>query len=265
MGINLLLVGAGKMGGALLQRMAGEVEAYVVDPAPPSSKLTVLAGVNWLASPDKIDPAFAPEIVVFATKPQYAAQILPAYKRFEASVFLSIMAGTTLAGIAKLLGGQNFAVVRSMPNLPASIGQGISVAVPNKNVNSAQRALCAKLLGAFGTVVWTGDENHLDAVTALSGSGPAYVFALIEAMAAAGEKLGLPQAMAQQLARQTVIGSGALLAQSKESPEVLRAAVTSPAGTTEAALKQLLAAGGLQDLMLKTMKAAAERAKELAR
>jgi len=264
MSIKLLLIGGGKMGGVLLQRMAGEVEAYVVDPAPPSSKLTILAGVNWLASPDKIDPGFAPDIVVFAIKPQYAAQVLPAYKRFETSVFLSIMAGTTLGRIAELLGNKNFDIVRSMPNLPANIGQGISVAVPNKNVNSAQRALCDKLLGAFGAVVWTGDENLLNPVTALSGSGPAYVFALIEAMAAAGEKLGLPQALAQQLARQTVIGSGLLLAQSKESPETLRAAVTSPAGTTEAALKQLLAAGGLHDLMLKTMKAAAERAKELA-
>ncbi|MGE3624174.1 MAG: pyrroline-5-carboxylate reductase [Bdellovibrionales bacterium] len=258
---RLLLVGAGKMGGAMLQKLAGQVSACVVDPAPPPAHLKSLKGVTWLTGPDKIDFHFAPDIVVIAIKPQQMASVLPAYMHFQDAVFLSIAAGQTLARLEGMLGG--CAIIRAMPNLPASIGQGAAVAVANKKVADAQRALADKILGAIGTVAWMANEKLMDAVTALSGSGPAYVFALVETMAKAGEALGLPKDLATRLARQTIIGSGALLAQSAESAENLRKAVTSPGGTTEAALEELLDESGLPDLMLRTMEAAARRSKEL--
>jgi pyrroline-5-carboxylate reductase len=178
-------------------------------------------------------------------------------------VFLSIAAGITIRRLQELLGSGQ-AVIRAMPNLPASIGKGISVAITNKQISAGQRTLADRLLKTIGETAWVEDEKLIDAVTALSGSGPAYVFALCEAMAKAGESLGLPKDLAARLARTTVIGSGTLLEQSSETAEALRRAVTSPGGTTEAALKHLLAAGGLQDLMLKAMTTAAERAKDLA-
>jgi len=253
------------MGGALLQRVAAHMTVCVVDPASTASPLTSLPGVSWLASANAIDPGFTPDIIVLAIKPQHMQSTLPSYAHFKTSVFLSIAAGVPMASMEALLNNKTIAVVRSMPNLPASIGQGISVAVANKNVSAAQRTLCDALLKSVGETVWMDDEKQLDAVTALSGSGPAYVFALCEAMAKAGETLGLPAAMAAKLARQTVIGCGALLAQSSESAEALRVAVTSPGGTTEAALKKLLAENGLPDIILKTMTAALQRAQELAK
>jgi pyrroline-5-carboxylate reductase len=262
---KLLLVGCGQMGGALLKGIAGQAETCVVDPAAPHHTLEALPNVSWLTALDKIDPAFDPDIIILAIKPQYMASVLPDYARYTRSVFLSIAAGTPIGVIETLLKNQNHAVVRSMPNLPASIGQGMSVAVANKNVSPAQRMLCDRFLKAVGSVAWVDDEDQLDAVTALSGSGPAYVFALCESMAKSGEALGLSAALAQQLARQTVIGSGALLVQSSETAEALRRSVTSPGGTTEAALKSLLAEDGLPSLMLKAMRAAMQRAKELAR
>jgi len=262
-GHNLLLVGCGKMGGALLQGVAAKATACVVDPAPPPQHLISLPGMTWISGPEKLDPGFKPDIVILAVKPQLMASVLPAYAKFRDSLFLSIAAGQTIAHLEALLGGANFVIIRAMPNLPASIGAGMTVAVANKNVSAAQRTLADTLLTAVGAVAWVENETWLDAVTALSGSGPAYVFALVEAMAQAGEALGLPKALAMQLARQTAIGSGTLLAQSKESVEALRAAVTSPGGTTEAALKLLLAGDGLQDVMLKAIKAAAQRSEEL--
>jgi len=260
---KMLLVGCGKMGSALLQRAANEFAACVVDPASPPAFVKALSGVSWLAAPEKIDPAYRPDIIVIAIKPQHMAEIVPAYGRFDESVFLSIAAGQTLAKLRSFLG--NKPIVRAMPNLPASIGQGISVAVAAKNVTARQKSLCEKLLRSVGDMAWAEDESWLDAVTALSGSGPAYVFALVEAMATIGHSLGLPSDLAEQLARKTVIGCGALLAESGASASALRLAVTSPGGTTEAALKQLLGPGGLSSLIEKTMSAAAERAKELAK
>jgi pyrroline-5-carboxylate reductase len=268
---KLLLVGCGKMGGALLRRaldaaLAGVTPpaAVVIDPANKPDDLKSFAGIRWLSAPDKIDPAFKPDIVVLAVKPQQIAAVLPAYARFKTSVFLSIAAGVPIAKVAALLNDAARPIVRAMPNLPASIGKGVSVAVTNKSVNPTQRNLCDGLLKALGDVAWVEDESLLDAVTALSGSGPAYVFALCEAMAAAGQSLGLSTELANRLARQTIIGSGALLDDVPDSAEALRKAVTSPGGTTEAALKQLLATGGLRDIVLKAMTAAAARCKELA-
>jgi pyrroline-5-carboxylate reductase len=266
-GKRLLLVGCGKMGGALLRgiasaRLASEI-AVVEPSSPPPDDLQ--KNVAWRLSPEALDPAFAPDAVIVAVKPQSIAEALPPYARFTKAVFLSIAAGTTLAKLAEVLRNPAAAVVRTMPNLPASIGQGMTVAIANAHVADAQRVLCDKILRAVGAVAWVKDEALMDAAMAVSGCGPSYVFALCEAMAKAGESLGLPADLAAQLARQTVIGSGALLAEVAESAEDLRRAVTSPKGTTEAALARLLADDGLNRTMREAMSAAAARAKELAR
>lgn len=265
--LNLLLVGCGKMGGALLNgwRREHDLRVAVVDPAPKPDDFAESDDARWLDSADAIDPNFAPSAVVIAVKPQHMATTLPAYARYRQSVFLSIAAGVTLNRLNELLGNTGHAIVRAMPNLPACIGQGVSAAVANSAVTREQRALCDTLLRAAGDVAWLTADGMMDAVTALSGSGPAYLFALTESMAAAGENLGLSPELALRLARQTVIGSGALLAQSPESPSALRQAVTSKGGTTEAALKHLLAEdSGLPSLMLQAMQAAAKRSAELA-
>jgi pyrroline-5-carboxylate reductase len=261
---KLLLVGCGKMGGALLQRVADKVSACVVEPSGIPAGLQSIRNVAWVDAVDKVDLAFIPDIVIFAIKPQQMASALPAYTKYKNTVFLSIAAGFSIASIETALGGGH-AIVRSMPNLPASIGQGMSVAVANQAVTPAQRTLCDQLLHAVGETAWVEKEELIDAVTAVSGSGPAYIFALCEVMAKVGEGLGLSPSLSAKLARQTVIGSGNLLAQSLESAEALRKAVTSPGGTTEAALKELLGQGGLPDIMVKTMTAALQRAQQLAR
>jgi pyrroline-5-carboxylate reductase len=266
-GNRLLLVGCGKMGGALLRgitssRFASEI-AVIEPSAPPPDD--VQKNVIWRSSPEALAPAFAPDAVIVAVKPQSIAEALPPYARFTKAVFLSIAAGTTIAKLAEVLRNPAAAIVRTMPNLPASIGQGMTAAVANAHVTEAQRALCDKILRAVGAVAWIEDEALMDAAMAVSGCGPAYVFALCEAMAKAGESLGLPADLSSHLARQTVIGSGALLAEAAESAEDLRRSVTSPKGTTEAALAWLLGDDGLNGLMLDAMSAAAARAKELAR
>ena len=265
---KLLLVGCGKMGGALLRgiiaaRLVSEI--VVVEPSPKPDDLKSLASLQWLNNADAIAASFVPDVVLIAIKPQMINDALPLYARFTGAVFLSIAAGKTIASLTAALNNPSASVVRTMPNLPASIGQGVTVAVSNSHVSAQQRDICDRLLRAVGLTAWIQDETLLDVVTAVSGSGPAYVFALCEAMAKAGEKMGLPADMAQQLARQTIIGSGALMAASSDSAADLRKAVTSPKGTTEAALKYLQAENnGLDDLMQKTMAACAARAKELA-
>jgi len=262
----LLLVGGGKMGSALLKgwEKLGLTNITVVDPAAQPDDLKTINGLRWLDSADKIDATFKPDAVILAVKPQSMAAVLPSYAHFKNSLFLSIAAGQTLHRLSTLLGNAPYAIVRAMPNLPASIGQGISGAVANPHVTPTQRTLADRLLHAAGDVVWLEQEALLDPLTALSGSGPAYLFALVETMAGAGEKLGLPPALALQLARQTVIGSAALLAQSPQPAAALRQAVTSPGGTTEAALNHLLGEDGLPALMLRALRAASARAKLLA-
>jgi pyrroline-5-carboxylate reductase len=253
------------MGGALLERAGpGLFSAIrVVDPAPQPEHLRKIAGLEWLSTPEKLAPNFTPELVVIAVKPQHMVQILPAYAHLGEAVFLSIAAGTTMATLEQLLGNHNHAIVRAMPNLPASIGKGITAATANARVNAAQRELCDKFLRSVGDLIWLGDEKLLDAVTAFAG-GPAFVFALCESMAKAGEALGFTPEMAMRFARQNVIGSGALLEQSGASAAELRKAVTSPGGTTEAALKHILTEHGLDEMIEKAMKAGTERAKQLA-
>ncbi len=202
---------------------------------------------------------------MLAVKPQAMEEVLPAYRRFAAggALFVSIAAGKTLASFARALGG-DAAVVRAMPNTPAAIGRGIAVACANARVSPAQRALAERLLAAVGEVGWVQDEALIDAVTAVSGSGPAYVFLLIECLAKAGEAAGLPAGLATRLARATVAGSGELARLSPESAAALREAVTSPGGTTRAALDVLMAKDGLEPLLRRAVLAAAKRSRELA-
>lgn len=246
-----VLVGCGRMGSALLKGWA-RPDAIVIEPNNPAYLPDIEAAGN-----------ISPALVVFAVKPQAIAGVVPAYAKFRGATFLSIAAGKTIAGFEALLGPEA-AIVRAMPNTPAAIGKGVSVAVANGNVSAAGRTLANDALKAGGMVEWVGNESLLDAVTALSGSGPAYVFYLVEVMARAGEAMGLAPDLAMKLARQTVIGSGHLLEQSADGAAALREAVTSPGGTTAAALHILKDSGRLQDLMTEALEAAQARGRELA-
>jgi len=265
---RLLLVGCGRMGGALLDGwLAGGVAAadvVVVEPAAGGALAD--PSPRFVAEPDAIGRDFAPTVVIFAVKPQTMDEAAPRYARYAGAgtVFLSIAAGKTIAGFEAAL-GEGAAVVRAMPNTPAAIGRGISVACANAHVSAAQRTLCGELLSAVGEVAWVEDEALLDPVTAVSGSGPAYVFLLTEAMAAAGVSAGLPAGLAVQLARATVAGAGELMRRSGEEASQLRVNVTSPGGTTQAALEVLMAdEDGLTALMARAVAAATARSRELA-
>jgi pyrroline-5-carboxylate reductase len=263
----LVLVGCGKMGSALLRGwVASEIAGrfFVVEPEGPLAELAELPGVSWFRSPREIPDHAAPAAVLFAVKPQILDDVVPHYRRWANahSLFVSIVAGKTIAGIARRLGAAP--VVRTMPNTPAAIGRGITVACANERVSPAQRRLCDRLLAAVGESAWVEDEALLDAVTAVSGSGPAYVFLLIEALTEAAEACGLPSSLALRLARSTVAGSGELARVSSESPAQLRENVTSPGGTTRAALDVLMAKDGLAPLIRRAVAAAAARSRELA-
>lgn len=259
---GLVLLGCGKMGSAML---AGWLESglpsrsvHVIDPAP--SEWLQASGVYLNAGL----PA-APAVVVLAVKPQMMGEALPGVTALGngRSLFISIAAGTSLQRLASILGEQT-PIIRAMPNTPAAVGHGISALVGNAHCSEHELGLAESLLSAVGETLRLDDEAQIDAVTAVSGSGPAYVFHLIEAMAMAGEAEGLSSEMAMQLARTTVIGSGYLAAGSAETAEQLRKNVTSPKGTTEAALNVLMNQDtGLPPLMQKAIAAAAARAREL--
>ena len=259
----ILLVGFGKIGGALAAgwRERGLAVAVAVDPAMPA---TPGPEVLVVAEPTGIPAGFAPRAVVLAVKPQNAAATLPLYARYAGSaVFLSIMGGRTVAGMRALLGA-GAAVVRAIPNTPAAVRQGISVAFAGPGVSPAQRGLCDTLLAAVGTVAWVEDESLIDPVTAVSGSGPAYVFLLAELLERAAVEQGIPAGLARLLARRTVSGSGALLAASDDDAAALRRAVTSPKGTTERALAVLMADDAWPVLLSRAVEAATARSRELA-
>jgi pyrroline-5-carboxylate reductase len=262
---KLLLVGCGKMGGAMLDGWLsrGLAATDVLIAEPVEALRPKKPGLRAVGSTAEI--AETPEIVVLAVKPQTMDGVLPDLRRFAeaGSVFLSIAAGKTLKYFGSHLGA-GAKVVRSMPNTPAAVRQGITVACAAKGVSAAEKKRCQELLEAVGQALWVEDEALLDPVTALSGSGPAYVFLLVEAMAAAGAKLGLTPDIAMQLARATVAGSGELLKQSSEPASQLRVNVTSPGGTTAEALKVLMAADGIQPVFDKALAAASRRSKELA-
>jgi pyrroline-5-carboxylate reductase len=267
---GLLLVGCGKMGGALLSGWLTSVATprpiHVVEPAAASvAPFSGRGEVHPHSTLGSVPPDFAPAVVVFATKPQGMETIVPDYRRFAGgdTVILSIAAGRTIGFFAAHL-GDDAAIVRAMPNTPAAIGRGISVAVPNARVTAAQRTLCDALLAAVGEVGWVDDERLIDPVTAVSGSGPAYVFLLVECLADAGVDAGLPPDLAMRLARATVSGAGELLHRDPAPAATLRQNVTSPGGTTAAALAVLMADDGMKPLFARAVAAATRRSRELA-
>jgi pyrroline-5-carboxylate reductase len=263
---TLVLLGAGKMGQAMLDgwltRGLNPRRIIVIEPQPGKSlKALTRRGVKLNT---KGKPAAAAAVVI-AVKPQTAPEALPALADHigKMTLVLSIMAGRTIGFLQKLL-PPGTAIVRAMPNTPAAIGRGITTACPNARVSARQRKLASNLLAAIGTVEWVADELLMDAVTALSGSGPAYVFLLAEAMTKAGIAAGLPANLASRLARETVAGSGELLHRSDLDAATLRQNVTSPGGTTAAALEVLLGPGGFDELLIKAVAAATRRGRELA-
>jgi pyrroline-5-carboxylate reductase len=267
---TLVLLGAGKMGSAMLDgwlaRKLPPKKLVVIEPQP-SKAIKALARRGVRINPKALDQAGGigqVAAVVIAVKPQTAPEALPALKAVigKQTVVVSIMAGRTLGFLEAALPGA--ALVRAMPNTPAAIGRGITVAVGNARVTAPAKRLAQALLAATGSVEWVDDEALMDAVTAVSGSGPAYVFLLAEAMAQAGVAAGLPAALAERLARETVAGSGELLHRSPLPAATLRANVTSPGGTTAAALAVLMARDGLVPLMTRAVAAAAKRGRELA-
>jgi len=259
----VLLIGCGRMGTALargwLRHGLAPDALAVVEPAgrPP-----LRDEVAYAASLAELPTGITPAAVIIAVKPQKIDSVLPHLKAFSAAepLLLSIAAGIELASLCRALP----AAVRAMPNLPASIGKGISAAVAGPEVSEEQRGLADALLAAAGEVVWLEDEALIDVVTAVSGSGPAYVYALAEAMATAGHAQGLPGAVAARIARAAVIGATHLLEQSGGSPESLREQVTSPGGTTAAALEVLQREDALESLIEQAVQAAARRSRELA-
>jgi len=263
---TVILAGAGKMGGAMLSGWLAQgldaARVAVIEPQP-SDDLRAHLGQGVRLNPSPKDAGSVAAFVI-ALKPQAFREAAPGLKPYVGATTLvvSIMAGTTIASIEAVLGGN---VVRAMPNTPAAIGRGITVAVAAKKVGKPQRTTADLLLRATGSVEWVDEENLMDAVTAVSGSGPAYVFLLAEELARAGVAAGLPEELATKLARETVAGSGELLHRSDLSSATLRQNVTSPGGTTAAALEVLMGADGLQALLTRAVAAATKRSKELAK
>ena len=262
---TLVLVGAGKMGSAMLDgwlaRGLNPKKLVVIEPQP-GRPVQALKRRGLTLNPK--GKAATARAIVIAVKPQTAPDALPPLVPYvgKSTLVLSIIAGRTIGFLQKTLPGA--AIVRAMPNTPAAIGRGISVAVANPKVSARQRKLAGDLLAAIGKVEWVSDEALMDAVTALSGSGPAYVFLLAEAMTKAGIAAGLPAELAARLARETVAGSGELLHRSPLDAAVLRQNVTSPGGTTAAALEVLMARDGFDALLTKAIAAATRRSRELA-
>lgn len=251
------------MGAAMLAgwRKQGLAPSVVVDPAPGAAAL-MGDDVQVVTSAGAVPGGFVPAVIVLAVKPQMANEAVPGIARFaESALVVSIMAGRTIAGVQALSGAD--AVVRAMPNTPAAIGRGFTAAFAAPSVTPDQHALCETLLAAIGEVAWLEAESQIDAVTAASGGGPAYVFLLTELLAAAAIEQGLPPALAHRLARATVAGSGALLDATDEDPAGMRRAVTSPAGTTEQALAVLMAPEAWPAAMSRAIAAATDRSRAL--
>jgi pyrroline-5-carboxylate reductase len=262
----LVLIGAGKMGGALIDGWLNfgfdPGRIMVIEPQPtPAVSALVARGIRLNPNAHQVAGAAA---VVIAVKPQAATEALAAAGPSIAAntVVISIMAGRTLQSLADGL-PRRCPLVRAMPNLPAAIGRGVTVAVA-RGANPQQHKLAGRLLSATGAVEWIEDESLMDAVTAVSGSGPAYVFLLAEALMGAGVEAGLPPDLAEKLARETVSGSGELLRRANVDPGLLRDNVTSPGGTTAAALAILMGQNGLVSLITRAVAAATDRSRQLA-
>lgn len=265
----LVLAGSGKMGGAMLTgwlaRGLDPRRVFVQDPAPPAELMSLFESHG--IRPAAVLPPLSqpPAVVIMAVKPQVMDDVFPPLARLVGpeTLILSIAAGRPIVGFERHL-APGIAVVRAMPNTPAAIGRGITVCCPNAHVSDRQRTLCDALLGAVGDVGWIADERLMDAVTAVSGSGPAYVFLLAEVLERAAIAQGIEPELARQLARATVSGAGEMLHRSDLDAANLRQNVTSPGGTTAAALSILMADPGLAELMSRAVTRAVERGRELA-
>ncbi len=260
---SVFLIGAGRMGGALLRGWLAAgfpARSLAVAEPNPAPELATLLKENAIAA----SPKAPPDVMVLAVKPQIMNEVLAGIAPLAGAntAVLSIAAGRTVASIAAHFAPAT-AIVRAMPNLPAEIGRGITAAFANAEVTPATRSLCDALLRAAGEVAWIEDESLIDAVTAVSGSGPAYVFHLAECLTDAGEAAGLPADLAARLARATVTGAGELLHRSPLPPSQLRENVTSPGGTTASGLSVLMAEPGLKTLIRETVAAAQRRSREL--
>lgn len=261
---KILLIGGGKMGGALLTgwlQNGLDAAQFCIQEPNPEPALKAL-GVNIVA---QASPNFSPDIVVLAIKPQMAAQVIPPLAEIVPAgcLFMSLLAGTSIANLCDLIGPGHY-FIRTMPNTPAALGRGITALVAEPDMPEPLRAAAEWLMRAVGDIVWLAREDQINAATAIGGSGPAYVFHLAEALAGSGEALGLEPDIAKRLAYQTVVGAGAMLATPDVEAGQLRRDVTSPGGTTEAALEILLAQTGLGDLMRRATAAAFQRARDLA-
>ncbi|WHT44637.1 pyrroline-5-carboxylate reductase [Ochrobactrum sp. SSR] len=265
---TVILVGCGNMGFAMLKGWldngilkAGDV--HVVEPTDALRERAAGAGVHAYASADALPADLKPRMILVAVKPQVMNAVLPAYKRFApAATFVSVAAGIPVALFENHL-GNDAAILRCMPNTPAAIGKGMMVTFKNANVTADNEAFVARLLATSGKVASVDDETLMDAVTAVSGSGPAYVFHFIEALTDAGVTAGLPRETAALLAMQTVMGAGALADASTDTPSKLREQVTSPNGTTAAALDVLMGGDRLKTLVAEAVEAARKRSMEL--
>lgn len=264
---TVLLVGCGNMGRAMLAgwlKAIPSLKAHVVEPTDALREQAASLGAKAVAAAADLPADLKPDLVVLAVKPQVMASVLGDYAGYSSATFVSVAAGTTVATLKSGL-GEGAPIIRCMPNTPAAIGAGMMVCYPTPEVNEAAKTLTDTLLAASGAVAWIDDEKLMDAVTAVSGSGPAYVFHLIETMAEAGVTAGLPAELAGQLAMQTVMGAGKLAAESGVEPGTLRQQVTSPNGTTAAALEVLMGEGGFGPLLTRAVEAARARGEELGR
>lgn len=267
---DLLLIGCGNMGHAMLTgwlKMNQPPRVTVIEPADALRDRAAASGAATLASAAELPGGYAPDLVFLAIKPQMMAKVLPDYARFPDACFLSVAAGTTMATLAAGLDGEGAgpAIIRCMPNTPAAIGKGVFGLYANAAVTPDQKALVRRLLETSGTVLDVASEEDIDRITAISGSGPAYLFHMIEALAEAGHQIGLPRETAIAAARGTIFGAAALAEQSSDDAASLRHNVTSPNGTTAAALEVLMAGDGLTRLMTRAAEAAFRRAGELAK
>ncbi|MFD2204265.1 pyrroline-5-carboxylate reductase [Kiloniella antarctica] len=269
-GGTLLLVGCGKMGGAILQGwldsgLSGS-QVTIVDPSASADYLTPFKdqGVIAVENLSAVHADLSPALVMFAIKPQMMDDAIGNYQRFVSSdtVFLSVVAGKKISFYETNLGAEA-AIVRTMPNTPAAVSRGMTVLFANRQVSDQQKKSCQDLMAAVGETAWLDNEEQIDAVTGVSGSGPAYIFLMAECLAQAGIDAGLPENLARKLAHATVSGAGELIHQSDEAPTQLRINVTSPNGTTQAGLEVLMTDNGLQSLMSKAVAAATNRSKAL--
>lgn len=264
--LNIILVGAGNMGGAM---MGGWIEngvlasqICVLDPSPNDAVAKIISDndISHVKTAENLTP---PDVLLVAVKPQVMGDVLDGVKHLagDKTVVISVAAGKTLSFMSDHLGAG--AMVRAMPNTPALVQRGITVACANSTVSDLQKRFTTELLGAMGSVEWVDDEALMDAVTAVSGSGPAYAFHLVEALGDAAIAAGLPAELGRKLALETVAGAGEMMMRSELLPSTLRENVTSPGGTTQAALEVLMGEGGFPQLLKQAVEAAKKRSQEL--